>query len=158
MIRALGLIALLLLPGPVSGLAVAQPSSVKVFIGAATEGDFIDTSKEVQDSIKDLTGRMRGTKGVVFVASRDGADVIVTVVARGVGSEPYGQRLAYQERLYRGAELTSTPISLNTWWVTAVLEYPSPHTGRIRRQYSSAGRLITMAAPGVSARAVFQKT
>jgi hypothetical protein len=59
MIRALGLFPLLLLPGPLLTSAAAQPSSIKVFIGAAAQGDFIDTTKEIHDSIKDLTGRMR---------------------------------------------------------------------------------------------------
>lgn len=45
----------------------------------------------------------------------------VTIVARGVGSEPWGHRLEYQE-YYRGAELINTPIALTTWWVAAVLD------------------------------------
>ena len=48
----------------------------------------------VEDSIKDLGSRLKGTPGIALVESREKADVGVTVVARGVGSEPYGQRLA----------------------------------------------------------------
>lgn len=102
-----------------AGQSPAVP--ISVFIGAPTRGRFIDTTKEVQDSISDLRGRLSGTKGISLVYRPEGATITITVVARGVGSEPWGQRLSYQE-FYKGAELSSTPITLTTWWVNAVLD------------------------------------
>jgi hypothetical protein len=99
--------------------AAAQP--IKLFVGAPLKGGFVDASKEILDSTKDVQGRLRGTKGVLLVARPADADLVLTIVARGVGSDPYGQRLVYQEH-YGGADLVSLPISLNTWWVAAVLE------------------------------------
>jgi hypothetical protein len=93
---------------------------VTVFVGAASRDGFVDATKDVVDSIKDLSKRL-GSKDVVIVTQREDADIAVTVIARGVGSEPWGQRLSYQQ-FYQGAELASVPVTLNTWWVAVVLE------------------------------------
>lgn len=112
----------------VSGTSAGAGQSqrpIKLYVGAAMEGRFVNTDKSVQDSIKDIVGRLRDTKGLlVVVPNREDADALLLIMARGVGSEPYGQRLSLQER-YRGAELTSMPISLSTWWVSTLLEIPS---------------------------------
>src|SRR5438128_1291641 len=60
---------------------------IKMFVGAPTRGGFVDTSKDVEDSIKDLIKRFRGAQGIALVDSPDKADVTVMIVARGVGSE-----------------------------------------------------------------------
>ena len=112
--------------------AQSESGKATVFVGAPVRGEFVDTSKEIQDSIKDLMSRLRGAKGLTLVPRREDANIVVTVVARGVGSEPYGQRLAYQQ-YYNNAELTSMPISLNTWWVAAVLE-----VGTYRKEFVGA--------------------
>lgn len=97
------------------------PVAISVFVGAPLRDGFIDTTKDVQDSIADLSKRLRDVKGLKLVTRQAGPAVTVTIVTRGVGSEPWGQRLNYQE-FFRGAELSSTPIALTTWWVTAVLD------------------------------------
>jgi hypothetical protein len=108
----------------VASPAFAQSGPLTLFLGAATQGEFVDTSKDVEDSIKDLAKKMRGIKGLVLVKDRAQADLVLTVVSRGIGSEPYGQRLALRDT-YSGTELTSQPISMNTWWVATVLEVPA---------------------------------
>lgn len=116
-VACLSLIALLI---PLSAVAqVARP--VRLHIGAATRGGFVETSKEIQDSIKDITKQIKGLKGVARVQSRSDADLRLVITGRGTGSEYFGQRLSFSES-YLGADITSTPISQNTWWVATVLE------------------------------------
>lgn len=113
-------IAAVLLLGPSASIA-QQATPINFFIGAAMRGGFVETSKQVQDSIKDLTGKLRGAKGMTIVSTRDAADLRVVVTARGTGSEYFGQRLSFSDS-YRGAEITSTPMSQSTWWVASTLE------------------------------------
>jgi hypothetical protein len=93
--------AMLVWAGAAATNATAQIPAIKLFIGAPTRGEFVDTTKDVQDAIKDLRGRLNSVKGVTIVSDSHEADLILTVVARGVGSEPYGQVLSYQE-FYKG--------------------------------------------------------
>lgn len=105
-------------PPPPPPVHVEPP--ILVFVGAAERDGFIDTSKGIQDSIGDLDGQLRQVKGIAFVPREQAADVTVFVASRGIGSEPWGERVTSQ-RLYAGAVLAETPIVLNTWWVNAIL-------------------------------------
>lgn len=132
--RALPFVAVVVCAGFVFGrpIQAAQTRPVKLYIGAATQGRFVNIDKSVQDSIKDITGKLRDTKGLlVVVPKREDADLVLVIAARGQGSEPYGQRLSLQET-YRGAEVVNMPISLNTWWVSTLLEVP---TADYRREF-----------------------
>ena len=93
---------------------------VSVFVSAPMRNGFVDTNKEIQDSVNDIRGRLSGMKEFRIANTRDDADLVLTVVTRGIGSEQYGQRLQYTE-YYKNAELTSTPIVVSTLWVTAVI-------------------------------------
>src|SRR5690348_17216600 len=56
------------------------------------------------------------------------ADLLLTVVMRGVGSETYGQRINYSEYsgpYHKNAQLTNTPMVAQTLWVSAVMEIGS---------------------------------
>jgi hypothetical protein len=48
----------------------------------------VDTSKDIQDSIKDIEKRLRGKKGLVLDC--DDPDLAAVVAGRGVGSESLG--------------------------------------------------------------------
>lgn len=100
--------------------------AISVFVGAPLRDGFVDTTKDVQDSIADLSKRLKDVKGLKIVTRQAGPAVTITIVTRGVGSEPWGQRLSYQE-FYRGADVSSIPIAVNTWWVTAVLDVNASH-------------------------------
>lgn len=113
----------------VAVLIGAPADSVSIFVSAPTRDGFVDTNKEIQDSINDVRGRLSGMKEFRLVNTRDTADIVLTVVTRGVGSESYGQRLQYSE-YFKNAELTSTPIIVSTLWVTAVL-----NVGDYRREF-----------------------
>ena len=99
---------------------------------------FFDTNKEIQGSVKDLRRKLSGMKKLFrLVDVREGADIVVTVVTRGVGSETYGERLSYTE-YYNNAVLTSAPIVANTFWVAAVMEvgtYRKEFTGAYTHEY-----------------------
>ena len=105
--------------------ATPQSALVSVYVSAPIRDGFVDTDKETQDSIKDFRGKLSGMKEFRIVETREAADLVITIVTRGVGSETYGQRLNYSEysgRYYKNAQLTNTPIVAQTLWVSAVME------------------------------------
>lgn len=115
-----------------------QPARVAVYISAPMRDGFVDTNRDIQDSIKDVRSRLSRMKEFQLVDSREKADIIVTMVTRGVGSEAYGQRLSYTE-YYNNAVLTSTPVVANTYWVAAVMEagtYRKEFMGAYTHQYA----------------------
>jgi len=113
-------------------LSAAQADRFTVYLSAPTRDGFVDTSKDIQDSIKDIRGRLASMKEFQIVDSREKADVVLTVVTRGVGSQAYGQRLSYTE-YYNNAVLTSLPVVANTYWVATVME-----VGSYRKEFSGA--------------------
>lgn len=135
----LKLVVVLLLAGAAAG--APQPDRVLVYVSAPIRDGFIDTNQEIQNSVKDLRGKLSGMKQLQLVDVPEGADIVVTVVARGVGSETYGERLSYAE-YYNKAVLTTVPIWDNTFWVTAVMEvgtYKREFTGDVTHEYKYSG-------------------
>jgi hypothetical protein len=123
----------------VAGTALCTPANAQyddprilVFVTAPTRDGFLDTSKDMQDSIRDIAKEISSKKELRLVDTREQADIVLTVAGRGVGSQAFGQRVQYNES-YRNAELTSTPILANTFWVTAVLEI-----GAYRKEFTGA--------------------
>lgn len=93
---------------------------------------FVDTSREIQDSLKDVRKELADRRELRLTDTRADADIVLTVVARGVGTQAFGQRVQYSE-YYRNAEMTSTPILANTFWLTGVLE-----AGSYRKEFTGA--------------------
>ena len=108
-----------------------QPAGelIAVFVTAPTRDGFIDTTREIQDSIKDVRQYLRGKKDIAVVDSASQADVVLTIVTRGVGSENWGQRTRVYRGYYSGTDITTVPIVANTFWVSAVLK-----TGTYQRE------------------------
>ena len=101
---------------------VSSPCQVLVFVSAPIRDGFVDASKDIQDSVRDLKKRLAKAKKEVRVVNQRGdADIVVTIVARGVGSQAYGQRLSLQE-YYNNTTVTSVPTVANTFWVATVME------------------------------------
>ena len=120
---------------------VSAQSPVTVFVSAPMRGGFVDTDKQIQDSINDIKTRAAKLKGVKLAPSRETADVVLTVVARGVGSEAYGQRINLYDT-YGNVEITNKPIVANTFWTTAILsvgDYRKELVGAYTHQYSFSG-------------------
>jgi hypothetical protein len=105
-------------------LAQAVPPSqdfrISVFITAPTRDGFVDTGKDIQDSVKDVRNAMKGMKELRIVDDPKDADLLLTVVTRGVGSQAYGTRTSVND-VYRGTDITTAPIYANTFWVSTVL-------------------------------------
>ncbi len=102
-------------------LATAQEDSVTVHVLAPMRDGFIDTSKGIQDSIKDLSSRLGQMREFQLVDTREKADILLTVITRGVGVEAYGHRMSYRE-YFNNTILTSEAILASTYWVTTVME------------------------------------
>ena len=119
MLRRKGCAGILLLL--LSQCAAAETGKVSVFVSAPTRNGYVDTTKDIQDSVKDVRGRLAHMKQFRVTDNSDDADIVLTVVARGVGSRAYGQRITYTE-YFNGATLTQTPMIANTSWVSAVMQ------------------------------------
>lgn len=115
----------------VSSPAWAQTDRVRLYVGAPVRDGFTDLDDAIGDSIRDIRTRLRlsRTPGLVVVDDPADADLTLTVLMRGVGSETYGQRLSYT-RYYQTAVMSSTPVVSNAFWVATVLE-----AGDYRREF-----------------------
>lgn len=119
-----------------------------VFISAPQRDGFFDTTKEIQDSIKDLRARLSKEKDVnlTITDDRKNADVILTMVQRGKGDRAYGQRTEFQE-YYGGATLAHVPMVATTYWVSTMMQvgsYKKEFTGTFVQDQSGTG--LTMGA------------
>jgi hypothetical protein len=126
-------LALSLAPAP-------QAERFTVYLSAPMRDGFADTSKDIQDSIKDISGRIDNMKELQTVDRREIADIVLTVVTRGVGSQAFGERLTYSQ-YYRGADVTTTQMIANTWWVSTMMEvgtYKKELTGAYTNQSSTS--------------------
>jgi hypothetical protein len=150
--------------GPGSGMRISEDPSLPttaeanaatnlrftIFISAPQRDGFFDTNKEIEDSIKDLRGRLSKEKNVNFTITDDRktADVIVTVVQRGKGDQAYGRRVEFQE-YYGGASLAQVPLIATSYWVSTMMQvgkYKKEFTGMHTQDQS--GTALTMGAWG----------
>lgn len=83
--RALLIVGLLcLLPS----LSVAQDTSkVSVFVGPQIRHGFADVDEGIIDSLKDIQDEVRASDVFSLARSRDGADMLVIVLGRGIITE-----------------------------------------------------------------------
>ncbi len=111
-----------------------KPGGFTVFISAPQRDGFFDTSKDIQDSIKDIKNVLAKEKNspVTVTDVRDRADIVLTVVQRGVGAQSYGDRVSFKS-YYGGTALENTPIVASTFWVSTVMQvgkYKKEFTGK----------------------------
>ncbi len=104
----------------------------------------MDTSKQIQDSVKDIRNRLKKKKEFQLVDSREKADINLTVVTRGIGYNTFGKRLSYteyydekkgyDEKDYKRTILVeSVPMVSKTLWVASVIE-----VGQYRKEFVGA--------------------
>jgi hypothetical protein len=120
------------LPPPIGSDATTR-FHFTLFISAPQRDGFFDTSKDIQDSIKDIREKIAKEKSVVLtlIDDRSKADIILTIVERGIGSMAYGQRTELQD-YYGGASLEQAPLVASTYWVSSMLQvggYKKEFTG-----------------------------
>jgi hypothetical protein len=119
-------------PAP-SALGIAPSKFFTIFISAPQRNGFFDTTKDIQDTIKDIHERLSKEKDVVFtlIDDRLKADIILTVVQRGIGYEAYGRRVEFTN-YYGGATLEQAPMIASTYWVSTMMQvgpYKKEFTG-----------------------------
>jgi hypothetical protein len=105
-----------------------------VFVSAPQRDGFFDTTKDIQDSIKDIRDRLSKEKNVILTITDDRkrADVILTVVQRGVGNETYGRRIEFVD-YYGGASLQQAPMIATTFWVSTMMQ-----VGAYKKEFTGA--------------------
>jgi hypothetical protein len=105
-----------------------------VFVSAPQRDGFFDTTKDIQDSIKDLRDRLSKEKNVILTITDDRkrADVILTVVRRGIGNETYGRRVEFVD-YYGGASLQQSPMIATTFWVSTMMQ-----VGAYKKEFTGA--------------------
>jgi hypothetical protein len=104
-----------------------------IFISAPQRDGFFDTTKDVQDSIKDIKQKLAKEKDVILTLTEDRskADVILTVVQRGIGNLAYGRRVEFVS-YYGGSSLHQAPMVASTYWVSTMMQvgaYKKEFTG-----------------------------
>jgi hypothetical protein len=131
----------------------AQADRITVFVSAPIRNGFVDTTKEIQDSVNNVHGKISHMKEFQLVDQGDEADVVLTIVSRGVGSASYGQRLTYTEGYYSGATLESAPMVANTYWVSAIMgvgQYRKEFLGHYTHQYTTSMGAWTLCADQIA--------
>jgi len=105
-----------------------------VFVSAPQRDGFFDTTKDIQDSIKDIRDRLSKEKNVILTITDDRkrADVILTVVRRGIGNETYGRRVEFVD-YYGGASLQQSPMIASTFWVSTMMQ-----VGAYKKEFTGA--------------------
>jgi hypothetical protein len=76
---------------------------------------------DLQTSVEHVRRLLSSNPGVHVVNRRELADIIVTIVDRGVGPDRFAGRTTKGGQ-YAGAELTTTPVTDTTRWVSALVE------------------------------------
>jgi hypothetical protein len=111
---------------PAESDRAVQSDRFAVYLSAPVRDGFVDTSKDIQDSIKDISSRLNDTKEIELVNAHEEADVVLTVVARGVGSKAFGERTTvYANYFLNTVTASSMPIIENMYWVSTVMEVGS---------------------------------
>jgi hypothetical protein len=125
--------ALVMLLAPVlpSASMQFQDGRIAVYVTAPTRDGFVDTGKDIQDSVKDIRNKIKDTKELRLAEQASDADVILTVVTRGVGSQAYGVRTNVYSNYYSGTDVSTVPIVANTFWISTVLQ-----AGKYRKEFT----------------------
>lgn len=121
-----------------------------IFVSAPQRDGFFDTSKDIQDSIKDIRQNLSKEKDIILtiVDDRSKADVILTVVQRGIGNVAYGRRVEFVS-YYGGSSLQQAPMVASTYWVSTMMQvgaYKKEFTGTLTQD--NQGSKLTFGAWG----------
>src|SRR5260221_2907578 len=104
---------------------------IGVYVTAPMRDGFVDTGKDIQDSVKDIQGKVRDTKELRLVEQASDADIVLTVVTRGVGSQAYGVRTNVYSGYYTWTDVSTVPIVANTFLISTVVQ-----AGKYRKEFT----------------------
>ena len=113
--------------------APAGTPTFTVCVAAPMRDGFLDVTKDIADTMKDISDKIKNDKQLTLVDRKEDADVVIVVVARGRGSETYGQRTSVYKNYYGGATVETLPVVANTRWITTMLV-----VGAYRREFAAA--------------------
>ena len=84
--------------------------------------DLLQTNKDLQDSIKDLSERFAKSKNIELIHNANDADINLVVVQRGIGQASFNSRFKSYGQFFGNVELTQTiVIAPKTYWLSTVL-------------------------------------
>jgi hypothetical protein len=121
-----------LLASGVHAQAPAGTPKVLVWVTAPMRDGFVDTSREIQDSVNDIRKALEDEKTLEVAEGPKTADLLLTVVARGTGSQLYGER-TQMTHYYGSTQIESLPVVANTRWISTVMEI-----GTYKKEFAAA--------------------
>jgi hypothetical protein len=108
-------------------LAPLPTQKISIYLAAPTKDGFVDTNKAIQDSIKDVRKRLLKDKHIAIVDDPARADVVLTIVGRGIHYERTGQTKVttncYDSETSSRTETSIQDVYSSGMWVTAVMQY-----------------------------------
>jgi len=118
-------------------LLAPQPTEkISIYLAAPTKDGFVDTNKGIQDSIKDVRKRLAKDKRIAIVDDPARADVVLTIIGRGIHYERTGQTEVttnyYDSETSSRTEVTRQDIYSSGMWVTAVMQF-----GKFQKQINA---------------------
>ena len=112
-------------------LTPVQTPKISIYLAAPMKDGFVDTNKGIQDSIKDVRKRLAKDKHITIVDDRSRADIVLTIVGRGMHYEKNGRSEVttnyYDSETSSRTETTTQDIYSSGVWVTAVMQFGSFH-------------------------------
>ena len=130
-IVAMGGVVWLLATG-VGAQAPAGTPKILVWVTAPTRDGFVDTSKDIEDTVNDIRKAVQAEKTIELAEGPKTADLLLTIVERGTGSQLYGERTQVTH-YYGGTQLESLPVVANTRWISTVME-----VGAYKKEFAAA--------------------
>jgi S1-C subfamily serine protease len=126
------LIAVLVMP--LAASAQSPGERFNVFVSAPMRDGFLDTNKDVQESIKDIASQLRSMNELQIVDSAEKAQVVLTIAGRGVGPKSYANTTLG----------SLTDLGPDTFWLAAIIQ-----SGDYTREISASS--LNLARPSTGA-------
>jgi len=108
-------------------LTPVQTPKISIHLTAPMKDGFVDTNKGIQDSIKDVRKRLAKDKHIIIVDDRSRADIVLTIVGRGIHYEKTGRTEVttnfYDSETSTRTETTTQDTYSSGMWVTAVMQF-----------------------------------
>lgn len=108
-------------------MAPVSTQKISIYLAAPTKDGFVDTNKSIQDSIKDVRKRLAKDKSIAIVDDPVRADIVLTIVGRGIHYERTGRTEVttnyYDSESSSRTETTTQDVYSSGMWVTAVMQF-----------------------------------